>query len=254
MALIQGNSAISTSATNLWSGRCLRGPSAVRVAVVAVNVWAVALAVPIASAGSPSWALGSVVTLAPVVIGLAGHRRWAIVWLAGVFPCLLLASLGLYDRTGTYHHAAWLPLIAGVSLVVYGAVVARELGRMQRGAAAQHKALGAANVPIEASGRRWRQRVVLGIGVLGALALVGIGPAAGGEAGLASTWGKAARAAGALTALTGGALGCAVMAAFVGPGLRRLRPPPARRTRSRVAMYLMVAGMGAVVHMLLHTR
>ncbi len=106
--------------------------------------------------------------------------------------------------------------------------------------------------PVPGAAKRTAARwLLLGVGAIGALALVAIAPAIGGRAAAERAWGDAAAEGALLAAVAGSALGTLVLSVFIGPALRatrpRMTPKPSMR---RVLLALLVVASGAVAYVL----
>ena len=227
---------------------------AARIWVLGANLWTVACLMPGLIAGQLAVAGGSAALLALVALGVRSRPRRVLsaTLLLALFPAGVLALVLTLDRlTGGGAHPPLALALAAASLLAYGAVTAQALARPAAREDIRHREMTTLLGDPAARGRRWRRRSLLTVATLGAVALAVVAPFVGGELALARAWGDSATAAGTLTAVVGGALGVVVLAAFIGPGLRRQRPPPASRRRWRVVMFLVVAATGGVVHTLL---
>lgn len=238
------------------------GSEKARVLVLGVNLWLVAAALPAMIAGRWAAAIASLGVLVPLFAGalalnqstLSGgtSRLGATIGLLGLVPAGVLGVVLFLERTATGDSHPPLALALGsASLLAYLAVTTQVLARPAERSDVRHRDMKALGEDPDGFARRWRRRLVLGLAGAGALTLSLVAPFAGGDVALHRAWGDAADAAGTLAAAVGGALGVLVLAAFIGPGLRRQRPPPIRRQRWRVAMFTLVALSGAVVHTLL---
>ncbi len=238
------------------------GSERARVLVLGINLWLVAAAIPAAIGRQWVAAAASLIILVALGAGALtlgrttpseGKKRLvATIALLGLVPATTLGAVLFLERSvaGDSHPPLALAL-ASASLLAYLAVTASVLARPAERSDVRHRDMKALSEDPEGFARRWRRRLVLTIAGAGALTLALVAPFAGGDAALFRAWGDAADAAGTLAAAVGGALGVLVLAAFIGPGLRRQRPPPVRRQRWRVAMFTLVAVSGAVVHTLL---
>lgn len=237
------------------------GGERARVLVLGVNLWLVMAALP-AMIGQHTPALGaSLAVLLPLAGGtlLLGNtsfegktRLLAVVALLGVVPASTLGVVLFLERSlPNGSHPPLALALGSASLLAYLAGTAGVLARPAERPDVRHRDMTTLGEDPDGFGRRWRRRLVLTVAGFGALALALVAPFAGGEAALFRAWGDTADAAGTLAAAVGGALGVLVLAAFIGPGLRRQRPPPIGRQRWRVAMFTLVAVSGAVVHTLL---
>ncbi len=238
------------------------GSERARVLVLGVNLWLVVGAIPAVIVQHWLGLAASFGILLPLAVGAAllggkapsegGRSRFlATLLLVGLVPAAALGVVMLLERGATNDsHPALALALGSASLLAYLAVTASVLARPVERSDVRHRDMKALTED-DAGGRRWRRRLVLGIAGLGAITLALVAPYLGGEGALFRAWGEAADAAGTLAAAVGGALGALVLAAFVGPGLRRQRPPPINRQRWRVAMFTLVAVSGAVVHTLL---
>tara|TARA_B100001750_G_scaffold230519_1_gene227036 strand:- start:2218 stop:2982 length:765 start_codon:yes stop_codon:yes gene_type:complete len=225
-----------------------------RVLVLGLDLWAVVLLVPAILAGDPVVAGASAATLTLLVVGATQlHRpRLGAALLLALYPAAILAgALWLDRRTSASPYPPVALVLGAMALLAHGAVSAQILGRPPVRADVRHRDMEAGDVDPAARGRAWRRRLALLVSALGALALALVAPFLGGDAELTTAWGSSAEAAGTLAAATGGTLGFTVLAVFVGPGLRKQRPPPASRRRWRVFLFLLVAASGVVVHTLL---
>lgn len=240
------------------------GSERARVLVLGVNLWLVVAAIPAAIHQHWLGAALSLLVLLPLGAGAVTlgaeapaeggrSRLLATLLLLGGVPVGALAFVLWLERSAAGDSHPPLALALGsASVLAYLAVSASVLARPVERSDVRHRDMTTLTEDRAAGGRRWRRRLVLGVAGFGALALALVAPYAGGEGALFRAWGEAADAAGTLAAVVGGALGALVLAAFVGPGLRRQRPPPLTRQRWRVAMFTLVALSGAVVHTLLN--
>lgn len=239
------------------------GSERARVLVLGVNLWLVMGAIPATIVQHWVGVGVSVAVLVPLAIGAAllggrapseggRSRLLATTFLLGLVPAAALGVVVVLERSAVNDsHPALALALGSASLLAYLAVTAGVLARRVERSDVRHRDMKALSESPDDNGRRWRRRLVLGVAGLGAIALTLVAPYLSGAGALFRAWGEAADAAGTLSATVGGALGVLVLAAFIGPGLRRQRPPPVRRQRWRIAMLTLVAISGAVVHMLL---
>ncbi len=212
---------------------------AVRVGILGVNAWLVALVIPAArlALGSPlEIALG----LAPPValgLGLAwmerrpGAARWAL--LGGFAPSLCLA---IAARPALAEGEAYAPVtaaLAAVSLLAFLAAAAHAVGRGGPPREATVHPLRSKDPVSEPVGRRWTRRTLLAITGVGALAIGVVAPVWGGAAGRTEAWGDAASEGIALTSVIGCLVAAVALGAVVGPGLRAERAGAERASQDR---------------------
>ncbi|MEM9067761.1 MAG: hypothetical protein AAGE52_04620 [Myxococcota bacterium] len=227
-----------------------------RLAFVAVglNFWAVAVFVP-GLVAEPRGAGIILPLVAPlVVLGLALLRltRWVV--LAIVPSSLVLSAAVLPEFTLGSPHPPAIRLISALSLLGYGVIAARVVGRPNPEEARAKSLPPSKEDP--AAARRHRGRLgMLAIAGTGALLIAVLAPVLGSTAALRRHWGPSAGAAEVLTAVVAGAVATLSLATIVGPATRRRRHPVSmRRRRTRIALLMMVVVLGAFVWMTIQRR
>lgn len=228
-----------------------------RLVVVASGsiAWAASLGLPLASSRPSALAWGGLVALVPLAVGAAAWRRRGLrdAMLLGAFPFGLLLAVALAPRwTLADAHPLATRVVGALALLAYGAAAA-----LTRPAGAP-PGLVVKPLPVVATDRALERRarlrrLLLTLGALGALALAVVAPAIGPD--VADAFGaESAAAAEVLVASIGASLGVVVLAAFVGPATRRRREAPRGRRGTRVALYLVVVGVGLFVLQALSAR
>ncbi len=229
-----------------------------RIALLGLNAWAVALAIPVLHAAGGSTAarvaalLGPLVALALGVLALRGGHRAAPSALLVGFPTALALALGTRaELHGADGHTPLTLVAATLSFVAWGAAAARAVGRPPRTRVATREPLGPRAEAVPGSGRRTAaRRALLGITALGALAIVSVAPTLTGGGDAERAWGDAAAEGALLATVTGGALATLVLALFVGPALRAPRGPRGTRPsllRAGLAVVAFATGIAAWV-------
>ena len=233
-----------------------RRPASGPILVLGLNALSVLAWLPLLlSDTSNGWS--AVVVLIPALplgLGLAwlGRGHAAAPWvLLLVFPVTLVGAVGAIDGLAGRSPHGPLGLLLGVlSLVAYGAVVARAVARTEPLRETEKKSLGSASPAEEDVQRTIARRVVLSAATLGALAIGVVAPALGNPTALAEAWGPAAAEAALLTAVFGCVIATTLMALFVAPMTRRSRkrPPTRAQVRLRVVLLLLLVVAGTFVY------
>jgi hypothetical protein len=226
---------------------------AVRVMVLGVNAWAVLLLIPWAL-GDPEdgtslfWLLGPLTALAVGVPLILSHRLFAAWVLLGVYPVLCAFGVAFLPQL-TRHapHGTFGLALGALCFVAYGAGSALSVGRPPSIRESTHKPLGTVAPVEERAERRWGRRILLGVTGALSFGLALVAPRVGDGAAYLEAWGEAAREGATLTAVVGGALGAALLALVVGPGLRvsRAHARNVQRSNRRATMMfgLFVVGL-----------
>ena len=232
-----------------------------RLLLLGTNLWVVCVVWP-ALAGQAERGIdlaSETLGLLPLALGAwlgrgeAGSRRDVLrpLLLLVVFPAALCGAVAL--RPEPLNQELFGPLalcLLAISLCAYGAAVTTALAR---NAAPQlhikSTALGADpwDAPPPESERP--RRAFIAACVAGAAALAWVAPSLGGYAELQEGWGDAAAVGGVLTAVVGCALAVALLAIFLGEGLRAPVSPTTQSDPGlRTAWFLFLALLGAVTY------
>ena len=257
-----------------------------RVALLGLNLWAVVLAIPIGHWSGHTTPLGWLLVGAPLGLLVAGVYALArqhipqvaqekttppgigaaarasstigAMWLliAG-FPSALAAVIASRAELRDLGAASPLDLaIACVSLAAFGGAAAAAVSRPRATRRTTRQPLAAPPDPVPgATTRTTARRVLLGVGAVGALALVAIAPTLGGRAGLEQAWGEGAAEGALLASVAGSTLATLVLSVFIGPGLRAARARPAKRPSvQRVLLSVLLVAGGAISAYLVYQR
>ena len=232
--------------------RTTRGIASLRVGVLGVSAWLVAVFVPVLEGGVHSPADSVLVSLPIVALALGVRyflrsRDEAGPLLAIAFPALLATAMaGRADPALSARYEPPLVVLSGIAMLAYVAATAHALGRPLAFRPTRVSKLAA--VP-EAS----RRARVLRIWVLGTTALFGLVltlfvPALGSRASYAAAWGAAADEGRVLVAILGATVSTVVLTVIIAPSLRAARPLEGRRSSDSVtlAASLVVAVTGAM--------
>ena len=226
-----------------------------RLALLGLNLWAVLLAIPAAYSGGAGGAQRLLLLGAPLLVLAAG--TYALVrsspgamWLLiGVFPPALVAVMA--TRPELRGLDAYPPLglaLGALSLVAFGGSAAAAVTRPRATRLTTRQALASPPEPVPGAAKRMvARRLLLGVGALGALALVAIAPALGGRPALERAWGDSASEGALLASVAGSALATLVLSVFIGPALRADRPRTAPRSSLRRALLALLVVVSGVV-------
>lgn len=226
-------------------------PVRLRVALLGLNAWVVALLVPSLHIGLGS--LDAIVTSVPLVvlaIGVAmlgGNRdraRWAL--LAG-YPASIGAVLAFRtELTERDAYGLFGLALAALSLLAFTAAAAHACSLVRPSGALTQTPLERDPVA-EPFSRRWARRALLAITAAGALAVTLIAPTATSRREQVERWGEAADDATVLTSVVAATVACIAIGIVVGPALRATRASsdtPVRRQRRLAAAMLVAAAAG----------
>lgn len=219
---------------------------------VGVNAWAVMALVPSLLAAKPNMAALAATCCPLLVLGLGTGllrrsprlARWLL--FAGFPPALAGATIA------TGHWAIREPypplgVVLGVaSFMAYLGVTAWALGRPSELRWSAARPLGRVDSEEPPKPRRQLQRLLVGLGTVGAVTLALGAPFVGGRDQLQRQWGEAAPEAATMTTVVAAALATAVLAVFVAPATRRARTrdPSPRQVAVRVTLLLVMVLAG----------
>ncbi len=238
--------------------------SSLPVLALGANTWLVAAGWPLLTtqgAGSAPWMAGAL-ALAALAAGALLHARFssgaasypglarardAAWWLA--FPIATCAAMAsAYDAAREGALSPLPLLLAPLSACGFGAALVAATSPAPRSIAVELTPLRAVTPPRTVGRMRAAlPRVLLGAG---ALAIGLVLPALGDPAELAARWGEGSRQGAVLSAIVGGALAVAVLAAFLPSALRQDAKDvePRADAALRTGWYLFLALLGAVTY------
>lgn len=207
-----------------------------------------------------------VVVLGVLGLGLGLLERWPTragwILLAG-YPISVGAAIAVRShaqRTGVGVPNAMGPetglglLFTAASMMIFCAFVAKILSKAKFRLIVQTSSLE--NERFRESHFHRRdifQRLLLGVGCLGSLALALVAPIAGSDVRVREAWGPSAAGAQLLATIVGGILSISVLALFIGPNLRADRSPKPTSTElwRRAILFSLAAGFGIFTYLVL---
>jgi hypothetical protein len=236
-----------------------KGPGSLAIAALGLNAWAASVGWTLLSPDvSLTRALLASAGLLPLWLGALAARAKSDLWqlsarwlLLCVFPLSLSAALCLGDEAARERaHSAVSLLLAAISLLAYGA------------AALQACRAPLPILPTKSHARRSEPRLssrrpslsriaAAAVLILGAFAIALIAPLSSDYALLETSWGEAADAGAALTAVVAGAIAVTLVGIELAP---MLKPKPVvaipwRRRRTRIVTMLFVAMFSGAVYL-----
>ncbi|MEM9196075.1 MAG: hypothetical protein AAGF12_43320, partial [Myxococcota bacterium] len=137
-------------------------------------------------------------------------------------------------------------LLAAGSLLAYMLVTSQVTGQARDERSSSRHGLGNVSPIRESSRRALVRKLLLGVSVVGAGAMVLIAP--GASSAFQASYGEAAPEAAVFTTLVATVLGVVVLGVFVGPTQRAKRTPPpsAKVTRGRFVGFMIAFGLGVL--------
>lgn len=228
--------------------------AALRVGILGLNAWVVAVLVPTLHVGVGGlWeTLLAAIPLLGLAVGLAvldtrrEMARWTLLAVVGPAMAVALASRPELVERETFDPAA--ALLAAVSVVAYLGAAAHAVSRPTARRKATVHPLRAKEPVAEPGARRWLRRALLGVSALGALAIAVLAPAWSTRSERADAWAAAGDDSLVLTTVVGAIVAALALGAIVGPSLRadRRTVRSAKRERRRVLMSLAVAAIAGL--------
>lgn len=243
-----------------WLERSGRPFGAARVAVLGVNLWAVAVAAPMVLASPRDPLVAALLVLAPLLplslgVGLCRYARTpARVVLLALYPATVgLAVTMLPSMVADPPHSTVGLVLAALSLLAYGAGAVLAVDRPDERPILGRRPLGRVKPFEESRRRRITRHLLLATCFIGAFVIAVVAPSLGGDAALHAAWGVAAPEAGVLVAVAAGGIASGSLALLLAPAMRasRARAPSRSNVRMRVGLLSLVVVAGAALLFLL---
>lgn len=251
------NNAESTEIVGEQAHRPREPGGLLRIALLGLNAWAVAVFVPILFEPRRTAGVLAAAALALLAGGVRGLARWpaAASWaLLAAFPATLAAAVASLPPDADQPMQGTVSLaLAAVSLIAFILVTARTCARPPSTRPETARPLDEANgEPVPASRQVAASHVFLAGAAVGAFALVAVAPTWGTRRALELAWNGAADEAAVLTAVLAGVVAVSTLALVVAPAMRRRRPPRprTRQLQIRVTLLVTLALLGLYVHYL----